>query len=196
MKIASLSPEQAPPIGVPLRFFAVAPAFLVLASLLLATAESNPFTNPHSPALLAATHCVTLGFMAMVMLGAIQQVVPVIIGSQMPAPRLVAWLTILPLTAGALLLTTGFALGKPGLLNFSWSLLGLTFLIFIGASLYSLVHATAKNPTRTALLLVRLSLAAAVTLGMLLAKGYAAWIAHSLRQAGRPPISASHWAAG
>jgi len=177
MKIASLSPEQAPPIGVPLRFFAVAPLFLILAALLLATSEGNPFANPHSSALLAATHCITLGFMAMIMLGAIQQVVPVIIGSRMPVPRLIAWITMLPLTAGALLLTTGFALGKPQLLDYSWSLLGLTFLIFIGASLYSLARATAKNPTKTAILLSVLSLAAAVALGILLARGYAAGLA-------------------
>ena len=177
MKIASLSPEQAPPIGVPLRFFAVSPAFLVLAALLLATDDGNPFSSAHSPALLGATHCITLGFMAMVMIGAIQQVVPVIIGSQIPTPRLIAWLTNVPLTAGALLLTTGFVLGKPELLNLSWSLLGLTFLVFIGASLYSLARATAKNPTKTALLLSVLSLAAAVTLGMLLARGYATGLA-------------------
>jgi hypothetical protein len=174
MKIASLSPDQAPPISVPLRFFAVAPVFLVLAALLLAMGDDNPFTNPHSPALLAATHCITLGFAAMVMVGAIQQVVPVIIGSQMPAPRMMAWLTMLPLTVGALLLTLGFALGKPELLNLSWSLLGLAFLIFIIASLYSLTRATPKNPTKTALLLSVISLAAAVGLGMLLARGYAA----------------------
>lgn len=174
MKIASLSPDQAPPISVPLRFFAVAPVFLVLAALLLATSDDNPFANPHSPALLAATHCITLGFMAMVMVGAIQQVVPVIIGSQMPAPRLLAWLTMLPLAVGALLLTLGFALGKPDLLNLSWSLLGLAFLIFIIASLYSLSRATPKNPTKTALLLSVLSLVGAVALGMLLVRGYAA----------------------
>ncbi|MBI5625843.1 MAG: hypothetical protein HY935_01380 [Nitrosomonadales bacterium] len=174
MKIASLSPDQAPPIGVPLRFFAVAPVFLVLAALLLTIGDGNPFANTHSPALLAATHCITLGFMAMVMLGAIQQVVPVLIGSQMPAPRLVAWLTMLPLMGGALLLTTGFALSKPELLNLSWPLLGLAFLVFIGASLFSLARATAKNPTRTAILLSILSLAGAVTLGMLMARGYAA----------------------
>ena len=177
MKIASLSPEQAPPIGVPLRFFAVAPVFLALAGLLLATGDGNPFANPHSAALLAATHCITLGFMAMVMVGAIQQVVPVIIGSQIPAPRYIAWLTMLPLLAGALLLTSGFALGRPELLNFSWSLLGAAFLIFICASLYSLARATAKNPTKTAILLAVLSLAAAVTLGMLLARGYATGLA-------------------
>ena len=174
MKIASLSPEQAPPIGVPLRFFALAPVFLIFAALVLAAGEGNPFSNVRSPALLAATHCITLGFMAMVMLGAVQQVVPVIIGSQIPSPRLTAWLTMLPLMAGALLFVAGFAMGIPELLNFAWSLLGFTFLIFISATLYSLASATAKNPTRTAILLAVLSLAGAIMLGMLLARGYAA----------------------
>ena len=177
MKIASLSPEQAPPIGVPLRFFALAPVFLLLAALVLAIGEGNPFSNVHSPALLAATHCITLGFMAMVMLGAVQQVVPVIIGSQIPSLRLIAWLTMLPLMAGALLLATGFTLGMPELLNFAWSLLGFTFLLFISATLYSLASASAKNPTRTAILLAVLSLAGAIILGMLLARGYAAGLA-------------------
>jgi len=177
MKIASLSPDQAPPIGVPLRFFAVAPVFLVLASLLLTMGDGNPFANTHTPALLAATHCITLGFMAMIMLGAIQQVVPVLIGSQIPASRLVAWLTMLPLIAGALLLTSGFVLGRPALLDLSWVLLGLAFLVFISASLFSLARATAKNPTRTAILLSILSLAGAVALGMLLARGYSVGLA-------------------
>src|SRR3989338_4689009 len=119
MKIASLCPEQAPPIGVPLRFFAVAPVFLALAALLLAMGDGNPFATTHSATLLAATHCITLGFMAMIMMGAIQQVVPVLIGSQIPASRLVAWLTMLPLIAGALLLTSCFVLGRPALLDLS-----------------------------------------------------------------------------
>lgn len=175
MKIASLSTEQAPPIGVPLRFFAVAPVFLLLAALLLAVSGGDSFTtNAHSPALLAATHHVTLGFMAMVMLGAIQQLLPVVIGSPMPASGWVAWLTWLPLMAGTLLLSAGFALGEALLLDLSWPLLGLAFLIFIAASLTSLARATAQNATKTAILLSLLSLAGAVTLGLLLARGYAA----------------------
>ena len=174
MKIASLSTEQAPPISVPLRFFTVAPVFLALAALLLAMAGGNPFTELRSPAQIAATHQVTLGFMAMIMLGALQQLLPVVIGSTMPASRLVAWLTFLPLIAGALSLSAGFMLGMPELLNLSWLLLGLAFLVFIAASLTSLARATAKNATKTALLLSILSLAGAVTLGMLLARGYAA----------------------
>ena len=173
MKLASLSTEQAPPISVPLRFFIAAPVFLALAALLLAMAGGNPFAELRAPALIAATHHVTLGFMAMVMLGAIQQLLPVVIGSPMPASRLVAWLTFLPLIAGTLSLSAGFMLGKAELLNLSWPLLGLAFLVFIAASLASLARATAKNVTKTALLLSILSLAGAVTLGMLLAGGHA-----------------------
>ena len=173
MKIASLSPDKAPPISVPLRFFAVAPVFLALAALLLATADGNPFADLRSPAQVAATHSITLGFMAMVMLGAVQQLLPVVIGSPMPAPRLVTWFTLLPLIAGTLLLSTGFALGEPALLNSSWPLLALTFLVFITASLTSLMRATAKNATKAALLLSLLSLAGAATFGALLAAGHA-----------------------
>ncbi|WP_435628496.1 hypothetical protein [Candidatus Ferrigenium straubiae] len=173
MKIASLSAEQAPPISVPLRFFAVAPAFLALAALLLAMADGNPIAELRSPAQIAATHHITLGFMAMVMMGAVQQLLPVVIGSPMPASRWVAWLTFLPLIAGVLFLSAGFMLGKPVLLDLSWPLLGLAFLVFIAASLTSVARATAKNATKTALLLAILSLAGAVVLGMLLARGYA-----------------------
>lgn len=173
MKIASLSAEQAPPISVPLRFFAVAPVFLALAALLLAMAGGNPFAELRSPAQIAATHHITLGFMAMVMMGAVQQLLPVVIGSPMPASRWVAWLTFLPLIAGALLLSAGFMLGRPVLLDLSWPLLGLAFLVFIAASLTSVARAAAKNATKTALLLSILSLAGAVALGILLARGYA-----------------------
>ena len=173
MKIATLSTDQAPPISVPLRFFAVAPLFLVLAALMLAMGGGDPFTDTHSPAMLAAVHCITLGFMAMVMLGATQQMLPVVLGSPVPASGLVAWLTFLPLMAGTLLLSAGFVSSKAELLNLSWPLLGLAFLAFISTSLVSLARAAAQNASKIALLLSILSLAGAVTLGMLLARGYA-----------------------
>ena len=173
MKISSLSTEQAPPISVPLRFFTAAPLFLLLAALMLVSGADNPFADMHSPALLAATHCITLGFMAMIMMGAMQQILPVVIGSPMPASRLTAWLTFLPLISGALLLSAGFMLGKPVLFNLAWPLLGLAFITFISASLISLARAPAHNATRTAILLSILALGGAIALGMLLAHGYA-----------------------
>jgi len=153
MRMTSLSTDQSPPLSIPLSFFAVAPLFLVLAAVLLAFAGGNPFTDPHDPALRAATHCVTLGFMTSVMFGATQQILPVLVGSKMPASRLVAIFSLLPLLIGTLSLCAGFILGKPALLNLAWPLLGIAFLIFIVASLVSLMRATARNDTRTAILL-------------------------------------------
>jgi hypothetical protein len=173
MTIIPLNTEQAPPISVPLRFFAAAPLFLPMAALMLVSGAYNPFVQIHSPAMLAATHSITLGFMAMVMMGAMQQILPVVIGSPMPASRLTAWLTFLPLIAGALLLPAGFMLGKPALLNLAWPLLGLVFMTFIIASLISLARSPAHNATRTAILLSILALGGAIALGMLLAHGFA-----------------------
>jgi hypothetical protein len=173
MKVISLSTEQAPPISVPLRFFIAAPLFLLLAALTLVSGAYNPFAVLHSPALLAATHCITLGFMAMIMIGAMQQILPVVIGSPMPASQMNTWLTFLPLLMGALLLPAGFMLGKPELLNLAWPVLGLALITFIGASLISLARAPAHNATKTAILLSILALGGAITVGMLLAHGYA-----------------------
>ena len=173
MKTIPLNTQQAPTISVPLRFFTAAPLFLLLAALILLSGADNPFADMHSPALLAATHCITLGFMAMIMLGAMQQILPVVIVSPMPASRMTAWLTFLPLISGALLLPAGFMLGNPVLLNLAWPLLGLAFITFIIASLVSLARSPAHNATKTSILLSLLALSGAIALGMLLAHGYA-----------------------
>jgi len=172
MKLVSLSTEQAPPIFVPLRFFAVAPVFLLLAAVMLATSAGNPFANMHGPALIAATHAITLGFISMIMLGALQQVLPVMIGSSLPAPRLLSWLIQLPLVAGTLLLAGGFLLGRPELLSATWPALGLAFSVFISAALFSLAKSAAQNASKTAIVLSILALGGTVILGMLLTYGY------------------------
>lgn len=172
MKLISLSTEQAPPIFVPLRFFAVAPFFLLLAALILAMADGNPFGHTHTPALLAATHCITVGVITMIMMGALQQILPVVIGSSLPAPRLIAWLCQLPLIAGTLLLSGGFVYGRPELLSAAWPTLGLSFAIFVGAMLFSLASAGTQNASKTAIVLAILSLGAAVLLGIVLLYGY------------------------
>jgi len=173
MKTIPLNTQQAPPISVPLRFFVSAPLFLLLAALLLSSGSDNPFSNIHSPEMLAATHCITLGFMAMVMLGAMQQILPVVVVSPMPASRLTAWLTFLPLLSGALLLPAGFKLGNPILLDLAWPLLGLAFTTFISGSLISLLNSPVHNSTKTSILLSIIALGGAIAIGILLAHGFA-----------------------
>lgn len=107
------------------------------------------------------------------MVGAIQQVMPVVISRQMPTPPLTSWASFLFLIVGALSLSAGFALGKPLLLSIAWPILGLSFVIFIISSLMSLATSPVRNATRTGIFLSILSLGCAVTLGMLLAHGYA-----------------------
>lgn len=187
MNLIPLSTDQAPHISVPLRFFAVAPLFLMLAALMLSLDSGNPFAHTHTPALLAATHCITLGFVSMIMLGAVQQVLPVVIGSTLPAPRLIAWSSQLLLIAGTLLLSFGFMLSRPALLNSAWPLLALSFAIFISAAMISLARAAARNASRNAIFLALLSLTAAVILGSLLAYGYATGLA-----LGYPRLAAGH----
>jgi hypothetical protein len=98
---AGLSLEQAPPFNVPLRFFLTAPWFLVLAALTDCCGKGpDIFASRWLPAALALTHLLTLGFMAQVMLGALLQMLPVVVGVVVPRPRLTAALIHIPLTLG------------------------------------------------------------------------------------------------
>jgi hypothetical protein len=149
---------------------------------MLALHDGNPFTHMHAPALLAATHSITLGVISMIMLGALQQVMPVVIGSSLPAPRVLAWLIQIPLVAGTLLLAGGFLWGRPQLFGAAWPALALAFAAFIGAALYSLARASAQNASKTAIILSILALGGAVAIGILLLHGYGAGL--SLNYAG------------
>jgi hypothetical protein len=187
MKLLALSTDQAPHISIPLRFFAVAPLFLILAALILAISPDNPFSDLHASVLLAATHALTLGFITMVMFGALQQIMPVVIGSALPAANFLAWFSQLALIAGTLLLAAGFLLNKPLLLQAAGMSLGGAFAIFISAVLISLARSAAKNASKTAIAIAIFALAAAVTLGILLLYGYSAGLPLNYAQ-----LSATH----
>lgn len=84
---AGLSFQQAPPLSVPLRFFLTAPWFLLGAALLLIVTGPDLMLSRHSPAALAATHLITLGFTTLVMVGALLQLLPVLGGLVLPCPE-------------------------------------------------------------------------------------------------------------
>jgi hypothetical protein len=171
MSEAGLSYEQAPPFAAPLRFFLIAPLFLLLAAGLALFLPDWP-GNRWSPAALALTHLITLGYLAMVMFGALLQILPVVLGAPVPAVRLVAWLGLLGLSIGTPSLTLGFLHGEP-----LWLYAGMLFLAtgvapFIVAITISLIRTTAPHiawPIRQA----SLSLFVTVALGIGLAGGLA-----------------------
>ncbi len=107
MDLGALSTRQTPPLAVPLRFFLTAPFFLALGGLLL-LADPDALTGRWSGTFLALTHLWVLGVMLMVMLGALQQIIPVLVGVPLQRPLAVSRWSHALLTPGVLLLAAGF----------------------------------------------------------------------------------------
>lgn len=169
MSSPGLSYEQAPPFGAPLRFFLIAPVFLLLAAVLAVFLPDWQY-NRWSPATLALTHLVTLGYLAMIMLGALLQILPVVLGAPVPQVRRVAWIGLLGLGLGTLALASGFLLSEPFWLQAAMLFLATGLTPVLIAILLSLTRTAAPQiawPIRQAIL----ALAVTLALGMLLAGG-------------------------
>lgn len=171
---AGLALEQAPPFSVPLRFFLTAPWFLVLAGLLVLWRGSEIFTSRWVPATLALTHLLTVGFLAQVMLGALLQMLPVVVGVVVPRPRLIAALVHVPLTLGALVLAAAFLLSSPIGFQIAFGLLGVAFGVALVTMLSALWRAPVASATVIAMRCALFALLVTVGLGLLLA-GFFGW---------------------
>jgi hypothetical protein len=174
MNPVGLSLEQAPPFDAPLRFFLTAPLFLVLAAMVLLWHGPDFFISRWLPAPLALTHLLTLGFMAQVMLGALLQMLPVVIGVTVPHPQWIAALIHLPLTLGTLTLAGAFLFGNPLGFQIASGLLGLGF----GVALIAFNLAVWRAPVTSGMVIaVRCALGGllvTVMLGLLLG-GFFGW---------------------
>ncbi len=164
---AGLAFEQAPPFALPLRFFLTAPLFLLAAGMLVAFAP-DALASRWTPQALALTHALTLGFLAMTMMGALMQMLPVVAGSTLPTPRFVAWFSHVPITLGSLALITGFLMSTPLAFKMGVILLGIGFTVFLAATAISLARAAA-GITVTGIRFAMACLAITVMLGLALA---------------------------
>jgi len=166
---ALMSFESAPPLAAPLRFFLTAPLFAVLAGLLIAVEGPAVFASRWMPGTLAVTHLLTVGFMLQMMLGALFTTRPGVAGANLARPLLVATVVHAGLTMGALLLVGGFYFGQPVLLSTAAMLLALTVIIFLAATLWTLIGVPSTSPTIRGLKLALLGLAIVVALGAVMA---------------------------
>lgn len=164
---AGLAFEQAPPFALPLRFFLSAPLFLLAAAILLMVSPAA-LASRWAPSALAVTHALTLGFLAMTMLGALMQMLPVVAGSTLPAPRVVAWLSHLALGVGTIALMTGFLTSGPAAFGVAIVFLGGGFAVFLAAAAISLAR-SATSATVGGMRLAAASLAVTLALGVALA---------------------------
>jgi len=170
---AGLAFEQAPPFALPLRFFLTAPLFLLAAAVLIVLAP-EALASRWTPQALALTHALTLGFLAMVMLGALMQMLPVVAGCPLPAPRWVAGLSHVSLVLGTVSLMAGFVTAEPAAFGAGIVLFGGGFAVFLAAAAISLVRAV-SGITVTGIRLAVSGLALTLLLGVALALLRADW---------------------
>ncbi|WP_300322057.1 hypothetical protein [Accumulibacter sp.] len=166
---ALLSFEQAPPLAAPLRFFLTAPLFAILAALLLLWTGPELFASRWTPAALALTHLITVGFMLQVMLGAMLQILPVVAGANLTRPLAVATLVHVAIALGALLLAAAFLSYQPLAFTLAAALVGSGVGLFVVAAGRSLFGVPSSDPTIRGLKTALVGLSITVCLGMLLA---------------------------
>jgi len=164
----ALSLSQSPPLSVPLRFFLTAPLFIIAAALVILFYGDNLFASRWTPAMLALTHLITLGFLGSCMLGALQQLLPVLLGTVLPSPARTSALLHILWTLGSVLLVLGMGAGwKPGLQSGAL-LLGFALAVLLPQAGTALWRTSSRHATRPAMALALFALAAAFLMAVTL----------------------------
>ena len=163
---ALLSFDRSPPLAAPLRFFLTAPAFAIVAGLLVLSTGADGIASRWTPAVLALTHLIAAGFMLQVMLGAMLQIMPVVAGANMARPLRVAFVVHAAITLGAFLLCAAFITFWPVLFKLAALFLGAGLLVFIVAAALALRGLGAGNPTLTGLKHALAGLTATLVMGL------------------------------
>ncbi|MBF0626015.1 MAG: hypothetical protein HQL82_14560 [Magnetococcales bacterium] len=165
--------DQAPPLNIPFRFFGTAPLFLLLGGAALLFWGDDLLVTPLAPPTIVLTHLAVLGWLAMVMVGAMYQMIPVLAGLPMPWIGLAPWVHgLLCLGLLALVAEIGLGLHRWLLLVASAGLGGAVglFLLQTGVALY---RSPVRHPTVTAMAIAATSLAGVLALGGLFLGEYA-----------------------
>jgi len=131
-----LSLDQAPPFKAPLKFFLTAPIFALIAGGILLFGKGFEI---HSPSTIATIHLITIGFMIMIVFGALQQMLPVVAGAVIPKPMVVANTTYTLLILGIVTFVCGFFYYEKLLFFISANLLLLGLFLFTSIALVQLL---------------------------------------------------------
>lgn len=164
MKTRGLALDSIPPLFIPLRFFLTAPLFGILASLLIIFTGEDLWLSRWNSAALSLTHLLTVGFMLMVMIGALFQFIPVISGHLIPATKTIVPVIHPLLVLGGLSLSFAFISHSRPFYSMAFISLGITAIIF-SIALARLLYSRFSD--KTAVFLLRIVwLVLVVTLGL------------------------------
>ncbi len=166
-----LSLDQSPPFFSSGRFFLTAPLFIMLAGFILIFKDITLVRS--TPEVVTLVHLFTLGVFSMIMFGAIQQMLPVLAGAQLPKANLISKISHLFLLLGTLIFSLGF-LGEmhPFLMYTAATLLLLSFILVLGGSAYAILTVEKSSPTVKAMSLALIAGLITSVLGFWMMQNY------------------------
>ena len=147
MELNGLSIDQAPPISAPVRFFITAPLFGIIAGLLIFFSDSATLMSRFSVESIVIAHAMTIGFLGFIMLGALTQMLPVLVGAKMPNVAVVSKYSFYLLSFGLLFMIVGLLNHNSLLISFAMFGLGSGFLLMIGSMGIALKGVSNFTPT-------------------------------------------------
>ncbi len=168
MNMSGLSFNALPPIDLPFRFFLTAPLFIIACALLVFFSGETLWLSRWQPNMLALTHGFTLGFLTMVMMGALLQLLPVIGGIGIAKPRLIATTSHALYCAGVITLMLSFILANHWLTVAALTLLSLGFGVYLAAVIWVLIKKISQGDSINGFRLAITSLVMLLVLGVLL----------------------------
>lgn len=165
---AALQGDNAVPFWVPARFLLTGATALALAWTALAVRPDLVLGHYGVPGALAVVHLLTLGCFTLVLVGAMHQLVPVLLVTRLAAPRL-GGPTYLLLAAGALGVIFGLGLSRVALLAGGGSLVLAGLLLFGGNLVATVRGASRVDAVARAMLLAVAFLILTASLGLAIA---------------------------
>jgi hypothetical protein len=137
-----LSLDQAPPFEAPLKFFLTAPLFATLTGIIVFFLDD---LNMFARQTIGLVHILTIGFMMMIIFGALLQMLPVVAGAVIKKPKIVANTTYSFLVIGVISFFLGFYFYEKSALFISSISLLTASVVFLGICLYELMKVKPKS---------------------------------------------------
>lgn len=166
----SISQDFAPPFKLILPYFVVGSIFYVISALFLFFISPDDLSI-FSSKILAFTHIFLLGFVMMIIFGAMAQLVPVVLEVGHFGVELfyVIWPLLL---VGVVMMAFGFML-TPILLPFGGVVVLISFLIFIAEIFLTLKKLSRLSVVMSSVLIANIFLLLGIFVGLMMALGYA-----------------------